>query len=101
MKQKIFAWVRTHKIISIAVVIVLIVGGFFTVNAGKGSPTQYVVGTVAKGDLIITVNGTGEVQAENQVDLKPQGTTQSASTITEVDVKQGDSVTKRRADRGN
>jgi len=94
MKQKIFAWLGAHKILSAVVVIVLIVGGYFLVFAGKGSPTQYVVGTVTKGDLVITVNGTGQVEAENQVDLKPQGTTQSASTITEVDVKQGDNVTK-------
>jgi RND family efflux transporter MFP subunit len=91
--KKIFAWVRGHKIVSIVVVVVLIIGGFFVFGAGKGSPTQYVVGTVTKGDLLITVNGTGQVEAENQVDLKPQGTTQSASTITEVDVKQGDTVT--------
>jgi HlyD family secretion protein len=94
MKQKIFAWVIAHKIISVAVVVALVVGGFFIASTRKGSATQYVVGTVAKGDLAITVNGTGQVEAKNQVDLKPQGTTQSASTITEVDVKQGDNVTK-------
>ena len=92
MRQKIFTWVGAHKILSTTVAIVLMVAGFFIVNAGKGSPTQYVVGTVTKGDLVLTVNGTGQVEAENQVDLKPQGTTQSASTITEVNVKQGDSV---------
>ena len=93
MKQKIFAWVGAHKILSVAIAVVLIIGGFFIFGTGKGSPTQYVVGTVTKGDLLITVNGTGQVEAQNQVDLKPQGTTQSASTITEVDVKQGDAVT--------
>jgi RND family efflux transporter MFP subunit len=92
IKQKIFTWVRAHKIWSIAAIVVLIIGGFFIASMGKGTPTQYVVGAVTKGDLLITVNGTGQVEAENQVDLQPQGTTQSASTITEVDVKQGDVV---------
>jgi HlyD family secretion protein len=92
--KKFFRWVKTHKIISAAVVVVLAIGVFFLVNAGSGSTAQYVVGTVTKGDLAITVNGTGQVEAKSQVDLKPQGTTQSASTITEIDVKQGDSVTK-------
>jgi HlyD family secretion protein len=91
--KKIFAWVGAHKIISIVIAVVLIIGGFFIFGAGKGSLTQYVVGTVTKGNLAITVNGTGQVDAESQVDLQPQGTTQSASTITEVDVKQGDVVT--------
>lgn len=94
MKKKIFAWVKKHKIIVIVVVVVLVIAGFFVMNMGKGSSTQYVVGAVTKGDLVVTVNGTGQVEAKNQVDLKPQGTTQSASTITEVDVKQGDTVRK-------
>jgi len=61
MKQKIFAWIGAHKILSIAIAVVLVIGGFFILWTGKGSPTQYVVGTVTKGNLLITVNGTGQV----------------------------------------
>lgn len=86
---------RTHKIMSAAAAVIFIMVAVLVYKTffGGSSATSYVVGTVTKGDLVLTVNGTGQVEAENQVDLKPQGTTQSASTITEVDVKQGDSVT--------
>jgi HlyD family secretion protein len=94
--NKVFVWVKAHKVISIIIILVVFVGGYFVFKTafGSKSTTQYVVGAVKRGDLTLTVNGTGQVEAENQVDLKPQGTTQAASTITEVDVKQGDTVTK-------
>lgn len=94
--NNIWIWAKAHKATSFFIALFLVIVVFFGYKAvfGGSSPTQYVVGTVTKGDLVITVNGTGQVEAENQVDLKPQGTTQSASTITEVDVKQGDKVTK-------
>ncbi len=94
--NKVFVWVKAHKVIStiiILVVLVVVYFGYKSIFSTK-TTTQYVVGAVKRGDLTLTVNGTGQVAAENQVDLKPQGTTQSASTITEVDVKQGDMVTK-------
>jgi len=96
MYSKFILWVKAHKVasffIALLLIIVVIVG--YKKIFGGSSAVQYVVGTVTKGDLVITVNGTGQVAAENQVNLQPQGTTQSASTITEVDVKQGDTVTE-------
>jgi len=94
--SKVFAWGKAHKVISVVIILVVLVGGYFLFKTafGSKSTTQYVVGAVKRGDLTLTVNGTGQVEADNQVDLKPQGTTQAASTITEVDVKQGDTVIK-------
>ncbi|MDR3557924.1 MAG: efflux RND transporter periplasmic adaptor subunit [Candidatus Pacebacteria bacterium] len=94
--KKTFSWGMAHKAVSVIVIILVLIVGYFgykSVFAVK-TTTQYVIGSVTKGDLVITVNGTGQVAAENQVDLKPSGTTQAASTITEVDVKQGDTVAK-------
>lgn len=91
---RLIIWAKTHRVVAIVAGVFLIIILFFGYKTlfGGSSATSYVVGTVTKGDLVLTVNGTGQVEAENQVDLKPQGTTQSASTITAVDVKQGDSV---------
>jgi multidrug efflux pump subunit AcrA (membrane-fusion protein) len=91
---RLIIWIKTHQVVAAFAGVFLIIVLFFGYKMlfGGSSATSYVVGTVTKGDLVLTVNGTGQVEAENQVDLKPQGTTQSASTITEVDVKQGDSV---------
>jgi RND family efflux transporter MFP subunit len=92
---KFIVWIKTHQVAAVFAGVFLIIVLFFVYKTtfGGSSATSYVVGTVTKGDLVLTVNGTGQVEAENQVDLKPQGTTQSASTITAVDVKQGDTVT--------
>lgn len=91
---KLIIWIKAHQVVAVFVGVFLVIVLFFMYKVGFGgsSATSYVVGTVTKGDLVLTVNGTGQVEAENQVDLKPQGTTQSASTITAVDVKQGDKV---------
>lgn len=91
---KFIVWIKTHQVAAVFVGVFLIIVLFFAykMTFGGSSATNYVVGTVTKGDLVLTVNGTGQVEAENQVDLKPQGTTQSAETIKEVDVKQGDTV---------
>ena len=91
---KFIIWVKAHQVTAVFAGVVLIFVLFFGYKKifSSSPATNYVVGTVTKGDLVLTVNGTGQVEAENQVDLKPQGTTQSASTITEVDVKQGDMV---------
>jgi len=51
-----------------------------------------VLGQVVRGDLVTKVKGTGQVSANSQVDLKPQGSTQSSAVISEIDVKQGDKV---------
>ncbi|MDR3547602.1 MAG: efflux RND transporter periplasmic adaptor subunit [Candidatus Pacebacteria bacterium] len=92
--KKVLSWGMAHKVVSVALIVLLLIAGYFSYTSlfAAKKNTQYVIGTAKKGDLVITVNGTGQVAAENQVDLKPQGTTQSAETIKEVDVKQGDTV---------
>jgi len=82
-------WVK----LLIGLVLILIVGVFIR---GKffapAVPGQYVLGQVVRGDLVTKVKGTGQVAANSQVDLKPQGSTQSSAVIKEIDVKQGDKV---------
>jgi HlyD family secretion protein len=82
-------WVK----LLVGLVLILIAGAFiwgkFFTSAASG---QYVLGQVVRGDLVTKVKGTGQVSAYSQVDLKPQGSTQSSAVINEVDVKQGDKV---------
>jgi HlyD family secretion protein len=87
-------WIRTHLLTSSMIALVALGGGYW--GYGKVFPTntplQYVIGAVVRGDIVTTVTGTGQVSAHNQVDLKPQGSTQSSATIRQVNVKQGDQV---------
>lgn len=73
-----------------ALIIAVLVGGYHIYRAKNPavSAPQYMQGRVAKGTLTVSVTGSGQVAAENQLDIKPSG----SSKIVEVDVQQGQSV---------
>src|ERR1700683_1253203 len=86
-------YVKTHKWISTGIVIAVIIVVFITykVFAKTGSQTLYVFAPATQGTLISSVSGTGQIIASSTVDIKPEGTSQSA-TVTEVDVSVGQEV---------
>ncbi len=94
LKTKTYA--ISHKKISAAVLIVIALISFYTYKkvSANSSSTQYVYGRVRKGDLSISVSGTGQVSTLSQVDIKPQttGQAQSLGQIVLVKVQNGDFV---------
>lgn len=61
-----------HKLI-IGIISVLILGGvYFGYNflIGKDKATRYLAAAVEKGTLIVSVSGSGQVSASNQLDIK-------------------------------
>lgn len=70
--KKNLAYIAAHKGISIAVGIVVLVGGYFTISALKSRTTdmQYTLSRVERGNVIVTVTGSGQVSAQSQVDIK-------------------------------
>lgn len=71
--------------------IIAVLGGGYYIYRAKNPATaapQYVQGQAVKGTLTVSVTGTGQVAAENQLDIKPSG----SSKIVEVDVQQGQTV---------
>lgn len=94
--QFVWLWLfcKAHKILT-GIAILIILGGCYwgyVKYFGPTTPTRYMIGTVTRGDLVSKVKGTGQISADNQVDLKPQGSTQSSLKITRITVNQGDSV---------
>jgi HlyD family secretion protein len=81
---------KKHKGISTIIVIIILIGGYFTyrAKANASSETRYVLSAVERGTLISTVTGTGQVVAGNQVDIKPK----VSGDITYVGVTAGQSV---------
>lgn len=67
-------FIRLHKRPSIIVVVlVLVIGVVVYRRVSTGSvPTRYVLAATQKGTLVVSVSGTGQVSASNQLDLKPQ-----------------------------
>ena len=76
MWQKIVTYVKTNKKkIIFGLIILVIAGWYFYQKSQAGTVTpSYVMGTVAKGDIIVSVSGTGQVSASNQVEVKPKVT---------------------------
>lgn len=87
--QKYLLFVKQHKIIA-GLLIVALIGGYFWYQ--KAHPTaaqvQYVTGAVEKTTLAVSVSASGQVSAENQIDLKPGG----SGALTAVNVKAGNAV---------
>ena len=96
MTKKIFKYIAAHKIISTVVAIVLVGIGYyiFTLFRGSSTPTQYVFNKVQRGDLVVSVSGTGQVSTLSKVEIKPKttGQTQTLGQIIKVNVINGQTV---------
>ncbi len=74
MFKKILQLALHHKIIAGIVALAVIGGGYYGYRAvvGSSGTTRYVSAAVEKGTLIVSVSGSGQVSASNQVDIKPK-----------------------------
>ncbi len=61
-----------HKIIAGIILLLIIVGGYFGYKSlfGNKNTVRYVTAAVEKGTLIVSVSGSGQVSASDQVDIK-------------------------------
>lgn len=85
--KKIFA----HKIILTIVVLVIVAAGYFgftKIQGGKKQETSYVTAVVKKGNIIVSVSGTGQVSALNQVDINPE----ASGKVVYIGVEKGQEV---------
>ncbi|MBI2278502.1 MAG: efflux RND transporter periplasmic adaptor subunit [Candidatus Brennerbacteria bacterium] len=83
-------FVKAHKAMS-GVILLAVLGGGYGVYAALTSDegeVSYVTAMVTRGTITVTVTGSGQVSASNQVDLKPK----SAGDVVYVGVKNGQTV---------
>lgn len=83
-------WAGAHKMWAGIIIIVVLGGGYlaYAHYSAQSAGSQYVVGRVTRGDLAVTVEGSGQVTANQQLDLSPK----ASGTVTSVQVKAGDEV---------
>jgi len=88
--RRVKQYANKHKLISSAIVaaVVLIVWGISRSISAGNQVVTYTVGTAAKGTVMSTVSGSGQVSASQQVDIKPK----ASGDVTAVKVVQGQSV---------
>jgi len=74
MLQKILKLASLHKLTAAIIVIVIIGGGYFGYGAlfKNKAAVRYVTATAEKGTLTVSVSGSGQISASNQVDLKSE-----------------------------
>jgi len=82
-------YITGHKIISGVALVLVLFGSYYVYKGSKpAGPTQYVLATVTRDTVISSISGSGSISAEDEIDLKPQGSGQ----VTEVDAVAGQSV---------
>ncbi len=65
---------RAHKIASGAILIVALLIAYYGYSklTGTAGETRYILAAAKRGTIIVSVTGSGQVSAENQIDLKPK-----------------------------
>ena len=74
MFKKFFGAITRHKILTFIIIVLLTSGGYFGYKKlkNKGLGIQYVLAVVTKDTLIVSVSGSGQVTALDQIDIKPK-----------------------------
>jgi len=81
-----------HKIALSLTVVILITGGYYyhKRSASTNVPPRYITAAVSKGALIVSISGSGQVAASNQVDIKSK----VSGDALRVSATEGQSVTR-------
>jgi len=69
--KKIIKMARTHKILASLVILGLIFS-VYRISSRNGVEIRYAAASVEKGTLITAIQGSGQVSALNQIDIKPR-----------------------------
>ncbi len=90
MFQKIAAFVKKRKVTTGIIIVVIIASTYFGVDRVRGSttPVRYVLGTAAKGTLINSISGSGQITVSDQVDIKAK----ASGDLLTITVKEGQEV---------
>ncbi len=82
--------IRRHKFISFIIAVVVIGGGYYMYGRSNSTATEtrYVLAAAAKGTLVSSISGTGQVSASNQFDVIPK----VSGDVTSVKVTEGQQV---------
>ena len=70
--QRATVWVKAHKWWSAAILVALLLVGYWWIHRGAATETRYILGKVSRGTLVVSFSGSGQVAATNQLDLKPK-----------------------------
>src|SRR3989338_3870878 len=72
--KKLKKFIKMHKFMGTGAVIAIALLGYWAYGSftSTADETRYVTTVAAKGTLVVSITGSGQVSASNQVDLKPK-----------------------------
>ncbi|MBI4118831.1 MAG: efflux RND transporter periplasmic adaptor subunit [Parcubacteria group bacterium] len=86
--QKTIKLALAHKVVSFVLVLFVLVGGYWVLAGGNDSETRYVLAAVERGILTVSLTGSGQVSASDQVDVKAK----VSGDVVYIGLKNGDPV---------
>lgn len=92
MIKKIHKMIAGHKIITFVVIVALGIGGYWGYKSltKTTTATSYVMATVEKGTLIVSIDGSGQVEALDQLNIKAP----VAGELKAIYIKKGQEIKK-------
>jgi RND family efflux transporter MFP subunit len=88
--QKTKKFIIAHKIWSAVIILAVVFVGYRIFHKSASLESRYVLTTVAKGNIVSSVDASGQISAENQIELKPK----NGGVLTGVRVKAGQNVSR-------
>jgi len=88
--KKFFKFLFKRKIIFVIILFLLIVGVYFGFKSllRKDDDVQFVTEKVRRGDLTISISGSGQISALNQIEVKPK----VAGDVSIINIKNGQKI---------
>src|SRR6185437_2371234 len=85
-----WSWGLAHKAWGAVIVVAVLGGGYFAYAHyfKSASATQYMLASASRENIIVTVSGSGQVAANQEISVTPK----QSGTVTWVGVKAGDQV---------
>lgn len=94
--KKTIEYAKKHKYVSLFTFVFVLSVVYFVYNhfAGSEGETRYILGTVVKDTVVVSVSGSGQVAVSNQIDVKPKvsGDVIWVSVISGQEVRQGAAI---------
>ena len=89
--EKIKAFIINHKIWSIIILIIVIGVLYFVFKSKASTETRYVTSDVAKGNVVVSVSGSGQIESSDTIDInaKISGEIVSVPVLVGQEVKKG------------
>src|SRR3989344_1692841 len=68
------ALARAHKIVSVVAILILASAGYWSYSklTSTDAETRYVLAPIERGTIVVSITGSGQVSASNQIELKPK-----------------------------